>query len=213
MIKNLPVMHKTWVQSLCEEDPQEKGMATHSSILAWRIPWTEEPGGLQSMGSQGVRHNWANNTFTFTIFPLLVQALGWKWWKMQNLGASNLECGLPTWLSGRDSTYQPRSHRMWVQSQGWEDPLGEEMATLSSILTWKIPWTEEPVGLQSIGLQRVGHNWAYTQLRVSWQVHVWLAEGWGSLKAKVTGAQSCPTLWDPWTAQSMEFSRPEYWSG
>ena len=47
---------------------------------------------------------------------------------------------------------------MWVESQGWEDPLGEEMATLSSILTWKIPWTEEPVGLQSIGLQRVGHN-------------------------------------------------------
>ena len=49
------------------EDPLEKGMATHSSILAWRIPWTEEPGGLQSMGSQRVRPYWANNTFTFPL--------------------------------------------------------------------------------------------------------------------------------------------------
>ena len=46
------------------EDPLEKGMATYSSILAWRIPWTEEPGGLQSMGSQREGHNWATNTFT-----------------------------------------------------------------------------------------------------------------------------------------------------
>ena len=47
------------------EDPLEKGMGTHSSILAWRIPWTEEPGGLQPMGSQRVRHNWVTNTFNF----------------------------------------------------------------------------------------------------------------------------------------------------
>ena len=51
-VKNLPAMWKTWVQSLGEEDPLEKGMATHSSILDWRIPWTEEPGGLQPMGPQ-----------------------------------------------------------------------------------------------------------------------------------------------------------------
>ena len=57
MVKNLPVMQETWVQSLGWEDPLEKGMATHSSILAWRILWTEEPGGLQSMGSQGVRYD------------------------------------------------------------------------------------------------------------------------------------------------------------
>ena len=60
-VKNLPAMQQTmletWVQSLGQEDPLEEGMATHSSILAWRIPWTEEPGGLQSIGSQGVRHN------------------------------------------------------------------------------------------------------------------------------------------------------------
>ena len=54
MVKNLPAMQETRVQSLDWEDPLEKGMATHSSILAWKIPWTEEPRGLQSMGSQRV---------------------------------------------------------------------------------------------------------------------------------------------------------------
>ena len=54
MVKNLPAMWETLVQSLGGEDPLEKEMATHSRILAWRIPWTEEPGGLQSMGSQRV---------------------------------------------------------------------------------------------------------------------------------------------------------------
>ena len=55
MVKNLPAVQETWVRSLGQEDPLEKGMAAHSSILAWQIPWTEEPGGLQSMGSQRVR--------------------------------------------------------------------------------------------------------------------------------------------------------------
>ena len=52
IVKNPPVVQETWVRSLGQEDPLEKGMATHSSILAWRIPWTEEPGGLQSVGSK-----------------------------------------------------------------------------------------------------------------------------------------------------------------
>ena len=56
-LKRLPAMWETWVRSLGQEDSLEKEMATHSSILAWRIPWTEEPGGLQSMGSQRVGHN------------------------------------------------------------------------------------------------------------------------------------------------------------
>ena len=56
-IKNLPVMQKTLVQSLGQEDPLEKGMAIYSSILAWRISQTEEPGGLQSTGTQRVRHD------------------------------------------------------------------------------------------------------------------------------------------------------------
>ena len=56
-VKNLPATQETWVRSLGWEDTLEEGMATHSSILAWRIPWTEEPGGLQSMGLQRVGHN------------------------------------------------------------------------------------------------------------------------------------------------------------
>ena len=59
MVKNTPAMQETQVQSLGWEDPLEERMATHSSILAWEIPWTEEPGGLQSMGSQRVGHNLA----------------------------------------------------------------------------------------------------------------------------------------------------------
>ena len=55
MVKRLPTMWETWVRSLGREDPLEKEMATHSSILAWKIPWTEEPGRLQSMGSQKSR--------------------------------------------------------------------------------------------------------------------------------------------------------------
>ena len=57
MVQNLPAMQEIGVQSLGQKDPLEKGTATHSSILAWRIPWTEEPGGLLSMESQRVGHN------------------------------------------------------------------------------------------------------------------------------------------------------------
>ena len=57
MVKSMPAMRETWVQSLGQEDPLEKEMATHSSVLAWRIPWTEEPSRLQSMGLQRVGHD------------------------------------------------------------------------------------------------------------------------------------------------------------
>ena len=60
-VKNLSAVQETWVQSLDWEDPLEKGMATHSSILAWRIPWAEEPGGLQCIGLQRVGHDWAHD--------------------------------------------------------------------------------------------------------------------------------------------------------
>ena len=60
-VKRLPARRKTWVQSLGQEDPLEKEMATHCNTLAWKIPWTEEPGRLQSMGLQRVRHDWATS--------------------------------------------------------------------------------------------------------------------------------------------------------
>ena len=62
MVKNLPAMQETWVQSLGWKDPLEKGIATHSSIRVWRISWTVEPGKLQSMGLQRVRHDSVTNT-------------------------------------------------------------------------------------------------------------------------------------------------------
>ena len=61
MMKNLPAVQEIQVRSLGQEDPLEKEMATHSRVLAWKIPWTEEPGGLQSMGLQRVGHKWATN--------------------------------------------------------------------------------------------------------------------------------------------------------
>ena len=64
MVQNLPALREIEIQSLGQEDPLEKGMATHSSILAWRIPWTEEPGGLQLMGLQRVRHDCATKQQT-----------------------------------------------------------------------------------------------------------------------------------------------------
>ena len=68
MVKHLPTMRDTWVQSLGQEDLLEKEMVTHSSILAWKIPWTKKPGRLQAMGSQRVGHDWATSlllSFTF----------------------------------------------------------------------------------------------------------------------------------------------------
>ena len=75
LVKNPTAMRETWVQSLGQEDPLEKGMATHSSIRAWRIPWTEEPGRLQSKGSQRVRHDWA----TWLSLLLLWKSIRTSW--------------------------------------------------------------------------------------------------------------------------------------
>ena len=80
IVKNLPAMQETRVQFLGQEDPLEKGMATHSNILAWRIPWTEKPGRLQFMGSQRVRHNWATHTHThaWLKIPYIL-----PWWSLR----------------------------------------------------------------------------------------------------------------------------------
>ena len=97
MVKTLPAMQETWFQSLGQEDPLEKGTAAHCSILAWRIPWREDPGsyGLLSLGLQRVRHEWATNIFRF-----------------------------PSWCSGKESTHQRRRYRslgfnLWVGKIPW----------------------------------------------------------------------------------------------
>ena len=78
-VKNSPAMQETqetWVRFLGQEDSVEEKIVTHSSILAWEIPWTEDPGRLQSMGPQRIGHDWANNTFTLTLSTLTEMNLG-----------------------------------------------------------------------------------------------------------------------------------------
>ena len=81
-VKSLPAMWETHVWSLGGEDPLEKEMATHSCILTWRISWTEEPGGLLSMGSQRVRHNRANNTH-IVLLSHLATANNYTWKRLR----------------------------------------------------------------------------------------------------------------------------------
>ena len=71
-VKNLPAVQETRVRSLAQEDPVEKEMAAHSSILAWRTPWTEEPGGLQSMGSQRVGRDWARTSLNLLSLAFML---------------------------------------------------------------------------------------------------------------------------------------------
>ena len=107
-------------------------MATYSSILAWRAPWTEECSSLQSTGSQRVKQDLVTTTNHHHIL-------------VASLVAQTVKC-LPT------------MQESWVRSLGQEDALEKEMATHSSILAWKIPWMEEPGRLQSLGSQRVRHG-------------------------------------------------------
>ena len=82
-------MQETWVWFLGWEDPLEKGMATHSSVLAWRIPWTEEPGGLQSMGSQRVRHNWGTehtHSWNRSFIWAKLRSIAWKTTSLRKRG-------------------------------------------------------------------------------------------------------------------------------
>ena len=74
MVENPSAVQETWIPSLGREDPLEKGLATCSSILAWRIPWTEDPGGLQSVLSQTVGHNLATNTFDQLLCSLVLDS-------------------------------------------------------------------------------------------------------------------------------------------
>ena len=79
MVKNLPAMQKAQVRSLGQEDPLEKGMTTHSSILAMKNPWTEESGGLQSMRLQRIRHDWGTNTVTIHIYIFICIIFMFNW--------------------------------------------------------------------------------------------------------------------------------------
>ena len=89
MVKRLPTMWETWVQSLGQEDLLEKEMATHSSVLARKIPWTEEPGRLQSMGSQRIGHDWATS-LSFRHIAFYLHSLYFLFSTSPNLKIANI---------------------------------------------------------------------------------------------------------------------------
>ena len=151
-------------------------MATHSSILAWRIPWREEPGRLQSMVSQRAGHDWATSLSQQVIYPFckhVVLSLV-EWWVCRVLLTSiNIQ-------------------------------LEEGMATHSSILAWRIPWTEAPGGLQSIGSQRAEYDWsdlahkhARTCMNMMARTMVLLAHP-GCQKGRDCCLRQAETTWEPW---------------
>ena len=131
-------------------------MVTYSSILAWESPWTEEPGGLQSMGSQKVREDLATKESACNAGdPSLIPGLG---------RSTGEEIGYSlqySWTSLLAQTVKNPSAMLqtWIWSLGLKDPLEKGTATHSSILAWRIPWTEEPGRPQSMGLQNVGDKW------------------------------------------------------
>ena len=132
-------MRETSVPSLGWEDSLEEGMGTHSSIPAWRIRCTEDPGELQSMGLQRVRHNWVTK-HTVPQTP-----------------------GFPGSSVRRTRPLMQETQERHVRPLIWEEALEKETGTHSSLLAWAIPWTEEPGGLQPMESQRVWHNLATKQ--------------------------------------------------
>ena len=98
-----------------------------------------------------------------------------SFWKSNKILSSlTVTARLPWWLSGKESACQCRRRkRTWVQSLDWDDLLEKEMTTDSSIVAWEIPWTEEPGGLQSMGLQRVRHDWVTEDAYTHCQSYTW----------------------------------------
>ena len=155
----------------------EKAMAPHSSTLAWKIPWTEEPGGLQSMGSLRVGHN---SVTSLSLFAFMHWRRKWQptpvflpgesqgqgslvgchlgvaqsRTRLKRLSSSSSSSKLLPWWLRR----LPAVRETQVRSLGQEDPLEKAMATHSSALAWRIPWMEEPGRLKSMGWRRVGHD-------------------------------------------------------
>ena len=133
MIKNLPAIQDTWIRSQGWEELLEKGTATHSSILAWEIPWTEEPGGLQSI-RVSKSWTWLSNRAYMHIF-IHSRFPG---------GSDRKESA----CNAEDLGSIPGFGRSPEEGNGYP-----------SILAWIIPWTQEPGRQQSLGSQKVRHDW------------------------------------------------------
>ena len=137
-LKHLPAMRETLVWSLGQENPLEKKMATHSSILAWIIPWMEEPGGLQSTGSQRVGHDWANSLTFNKSWPSEVSLLDGV------SGASELWCFMSQHRknSARSKVLEKKwliriGHLWGLQVDGWGDATSWKLSEVQFYNQWK----------------------------------------------------------------------------
>ena len=110
-VKNLPAMQETWVQSLGWEDPLEEGMAIHSSILAWRIPRTEQTGRLQSMGSQRVRNDWVTIISTHSSNIRLHMSTQCSFMSWEYINMSPWFFLTRPWVSDQRSSFMPSTFR------------------------------------------------------------------------------------------------------
>ena len=223
MVKRLPTMWETWVRSLGWEDPLEKEMATHSSILAWKIPRTEEPGRLQSTGSQRVRHDWATS---------LSLSLKTDYWSKLYPGVSvNILQGISSLLSVSHGSSFPHSYQTSLTPQSWETggwgnsirplsqrnwktkhhkswPAGPPFGPFSwrhwTKLTSKLSCRSKPgssitaLGVEDKEEEFLGWAFCISFLFLSlfkWHFVISTSGPFYLLKVKV--AQSCPTLCDP----------------
>ena len=192
MIKNLPIMQETQVWSLGWEDPLEEEMTNHSSILAWRIPWTEEPGGLQSMELQRVEQDWETYTHTHThtvdLQCCVTLRCTAQWFKHIFV---SMYLFIPFHIL---SSYATAATAKSLQS----------CPTLCDPTDGSPPGSPIPGILQARTLEWVAVSFSNAS---KWKV-----------KSESEVAQSCLTLSDPMDCSyqaplSMGFSRQEYWSG
>ena len=175
--KTLSAIQETQVQALGQEEPLDKGMVTHSSVLAWKIPWTEEPSRLQSMGLQRVRHNWAANTVTWLILvnrlwgdmrSIIFSRSYLKLWKpcvemlhkMKGISVNWVQHGgiqRITWSHHTQREWKANLYGVKLLKYGWMASLTQWTWVWVDSGSWW--WTGRPGVLQFMGSQRVGHDW------------------------------------------------------
>ena len=199
-------MQQTWVQSLGWKDPLEKGMTTHSSILAWRMLWAEEPSGLQAMGLHRIGHDWATNTFTL-IWNRKEKLKDTNWESFMNERAQLPPAPLftmvtsllgttapegPWWALWDPKLYVVRFSRRSVPLQKWRSPSPENLWGLyESVSTWLVSkWTTPIHDLH------FPQAWAYEQrLPCLWGQNVMLGRVISALVLGPRSSKTSPLAW------------------
>ena len=148
-VKNLPAVWESWVQSLGQKDPLKKGTATHSSILAWRIPWTEEPGGLQSIKSQRVGHDWVTQQQQTGPCSNATSTKGWSWGTVSLVSPGGCVMRLcEWWMGGYQLWFHFLSPLLWEVALGLQVNMAYCMCVCISPYSYpKTCWNDGKIGL------------------------------------------------------------------